>query len=102
VEADRCAIARARRDVRNGSYRRATAQVVKAQPELGPVQFCARGTLHRDDGPIQTFHIVDENEAFATKGSVPYASPLARAVLGRAVGGAVTLGKAELGVIAVD
>ena len=49
------------------------------------MQFGHAVTLVRDDGRRQTFQIVGEDEADPAKGSISYVSPLARALLGRAV-----------------
>jgi transcription elongation GreA/GreB family factor len=102
VKADRTAMARATRDLRYFSNRRASAQVVEAKPVSGQVQFGGSVTFDRPDGRRQTFRIVGEDEADAAQGSVSYVSPLARALLGKAVGDVVTMGGAEIEVVAVD
>jgi transcription elongation GreA/GreB family factor len=102
VKGDRTAMARATRDLRYFSNRRASAQVVEAKPASGLVQFGGRVTFLRQDGRRQTFRIVGEDQADAAQGSVSYVSPLARALLGKAVGDVVIMGGAEIEVIAVD
>ena len=42
--------------------------------------------IEREDGRVQTYRIVGEDEADPAKGSVSYVSPLARALLRKAVG----------------
>jgi hypothetical protein len=71
-------------------------------PQLGPasgdtseVRFGATVTIVRDDGREQTFRIVGEDEADPAKGSISHVSPLARAMLGKAVGDVITAGKDE-------
>ncbi len=86
VQADRTAMARATRDLRYYAARRATAQLVETSTEDPAVQFGSRVTFDREDGRRQTFCIVGEDEADPPKGAVSYASPLARALLGKAVG----------------
>ena len=50
------------------------------------MQFGDRVTFEREDGRVQTFRIVGEDEADPAKGSVSYVAPIARALLGKAVG----------------
>jgi transcription elongation GreA/GreB family factor len=86
VSADRTAMARATRDLRYWSARRATAQLVEASGQTDRVAFGCTVTVERDDGRTQTFRIVGEDEADPAQGSVSYVSPLARALLGKEVG----------------
>jgi transcription elongation GreA/GreB family factor len=86
VEADRTAMARATRDLRYWSARRASAQLVESVGEPGKVGFGRRVEVERADGRVQSFRIVGEDEADPARGSLSYRSPLAQAVLGRAVG----------------
>ena len=50
---------------------------------------------------MQTYRIVGEDEADPQAGSISYVSPLARALLGKAVGDAIELGEQELEIVAV-
>ncbi len=90
VQADRTAMARATRDLRYFSARRASAQLTHPDPGRSIVQFGSRVTFDRDDGRRQTFQIVGEDEADPAAGTVSYVSPLARAVLGKEVGDCVS------------
>ena len=101
VSADRTAMARATRDLRYWSARRASAQLTEPDPEAGTVQFGRIVEFEREDGRRQTFRIVGEDEADPAKGSVSYASPLARALLGKSVGDAAMVNGAEVEVVAV-
>lgn len=95
VKADRTAMARATRDLRYWSARRASAQLTEPEGDGATVVFGSRVTFEREDGRVQTFRIVGEDEADPTAGSVSYVSPLAQAVLGKAVGDeAVVAGQA--------
>ena len=85
IEADRTAMARATRDLRYWSARRATAQLVETQAQ-GRVRFGGSVTLLRDDGREQTWRIVGEDEADPASGSVSHVSPLSRALMGKTVG----------------
>jgi transcription elongation GreA/GreB family factor len=101
VAADRTAMARATRDLRYWSARRGSAQLTEPEPQADTVQFGRTVEVEREDGRRQTFRIVGEDEADPAKGSVSYVSPLARALLGKAVGDVASVGGAEVEVIAV-
>lgn len=102
VQADRTAMARATRDLRYWSARRATAQLVETDAPPGVAAFGRTVTVEREDGRRQTFRIVGEDEADPKAGSVSWVSPLARAVLGRRAGEGVELAGAEVEIVAVD
>jgi transcription elongation GreA/GreB family factor len=101
VAADRTAMARATRDLRYWSARRASAQLTEPELETDTVQFGRTVEIERDDGRRQTFRIVGEDEADPAQGRISYVAPLARALLGKGVGDAVALGEAEVEVMAV-
>jgi transcription elongation GreA/GreB family factor len=101
VSADRTAMARATRDLRYWSARRASAQLTEPAPETDTVQFGRTVEFEREDGRRQVFRIVGEDEADPTKGSVSYASPLAKGLLGKAVGDTTLVNGAEVEVVAV-
>jgi transcription elongation GreA/GreB family factor len=90
---DRDGLARASRDLRYWSARRATATVVSPAPGATVVQFGSAVTILRDDGREQTFRIVGEDEADPKDGTISHVSPLARALLGKSVGDVVRAGK---------
>jgi transcription elongation GreA/GreB family factor len=101
ISADRTAMARATRDLRYWSSRRASAQLTEPQGEAGTVKFGRTVEFEREDGRRQAFRIVGEDEADPNAGSVSYLSPLARALLGKAVGDIAVLNGAEVEIIAV-
>ena len=101
VQGDRSAMARATRDLRYYSVRRASAQLVEPQPNSGIVHFGSRVTFDREDGRRQTFRIVGEDEADAAKGSVSHVSPVARALLGKSVGDTATVAGGEVELVAI-
>ena len=101
VSADRTAMARATRDLRYWSSRRASAQLTEPDAQAETVQFGRTVEFEREDGRCQAFRIVGEDEADPAKGSVSYASPLARALLGKTVGDTATVNGAEVEVVAV-
>ncbi len=101
IEADRTAMARATRDLRYWSARRATAQLIETEPE-GRVRFGGSVTIEREDGRTQTWRIVGEDEADPAKGSVSHVSPLSRALMGKAVGDEAMVAGQTVEVVAVD
>lgn len=101
VAADRTAMARATRDLRYWSARRASAQLTEPEAEPDTVQFGRTVEIERDDGRRQTFRIVGEDEADPARGSISYVAPLARGLLGKGVGDAVAVGDAEVEILAV-
>ena len=101
VSADRTAMARATRDLRYWSARRTSAQLTEPEAQADIVQFGRAVEFEREDGRRQAFRIVGEDEADPAKGSVSYASPLARALLGKTVGDTAMVNGAEVEVVAV-
>ncbi|MFC3078880.1 transcription elongation factor GreA [Phenylobacterium terrae] len=101
VSADRTAMARATRDLRYWSARRATAQLTEPTGDPDLVQFGRTVEFEREDGRRQAFRIVGEDEADPAKGSVSYVSPLARALMGKAVGDTALVNGAEVEIVAV-
>ena len=101
IEADRTAMARATRDLRYWSSRRATAQLTEPDRHTGKVVFGGSVTFVRDDGREQTFRIVGEDEADPAEGRVSYVSPLARALMGKEVGDTAVVAGHEVEITAV-
>jgi transcription elongation GreA/GreB family factor len=102
VESDRTAMARATRDLRYWSSRRASAELVARPASLETVAFGTRVTFEREDGRRQSYRIVGEDEADPTKGSVSYVAPLARALLGRAIGDVAQAPNGEVEILAIE
>lgn len=101
IETDRTAMARATRDLRYWSARRASAQLVETEPE-GRVRFGGSVTIEREDGRSQTWRIVGEDEADPATGSVSHVSPLSRALMGRQVGDEAVVAGQTVEIVAVD
>lgn len=101
VQADRTAMARATRDLRYFSARRASAQLVEVPSNPEVVHFGTTVTLERDDGRRQVFRIVGEDEADPAKGSVSYVSPLAGALMGKAVGDVALVAGREVEILGI-
>ena len=98
---DREAVAKVGRDLRYWQQRRATAQTAGAGTGRDDVQFGSRVTIRRDDGRIQTWRIVGEDEADPAAGSISYVAPVARALMGKTVGDVVVIGAAEAEITAI-
>ncbi|GGE07948.1 transcription elongation factor GreB [Polymorphobacter glacialis] len=101
ISADRSAMARATRDLRYWSSRRASAQLVEGRPADGSAGFGSVITFEREDGRRQTYAIVGDDEADPHGGSVSYVSPLARAMTGKQVGEMATLAGADVEIVAI-
>lgn len=101
IETDRTPMARAARDLRYWSARRASAQLVETRPD-GRARFGGSVTIEREDGRTQTWRITGEDEADPAKGSVSHVSPLARALIGKRVGDEAVVAGQSVEIIAVD
>jgi transcription elongation GreA/GreB family factor len=66
------------------------------------VRFGSLVTFQRDDGRRQTYRIVGEDEADPARGSIPYVSPLARALMGKEVGDTVPLSHGEAAITKIE
>jgi transcription elongation GreA/GreB family factor len=99
---DREALAKAGRDLRYWSVRRANARVPSRAGDTNSVQFGHAVTILRENGRRQIFRIVGEDEADPAKGSISYVSPLARALLGKRVGDSVRAGNDQAEITAIE
>ncbi len=89
------------RDARYFSERLRTAQVIPDPASTDVVAFGSTVTFSRPDGRVQKFRIVGEDEADPKQGSVSFVSPVARSLLGRAVGDVVGSGQHQLEILAI-
>jgi transcription elongation GreA/GreB family factor len=89
------------RDVRYFYERVRTAQVVPPPSSSDKVAFGSTVTFERNDGRVQTYRIVGEDEADPKTGSISFASPVARSLMGKSVGDVVASAGQELEVIAI-
>ena len=90
------------RDVRYFSERLRTAQVQPSPASADVVAFGSTVTFSRQDGRVQTFRIVGEDEADPKAGSISFASPVARSLMGKAVGDIAGSGSSELEIITIS
>ena len=79
-------VARIARDLRYWTARRGSAEVIPAAAENSIVRFGTAVTLQRSDGTEITYRIVGEDEADVNAGSISWASPLGKALIGLRVG----------------
>jgi transcription elongation GreA/GreB family factor len=100
ITVDRTAMARATRDLRYWSARRASAELVEAVSSE-TAAFGSTVTIEREDGREQVWRIVGEDEADPAKGSVSYVSPLAQALIGKRVGETAKVAGAEVELVAI-
>jgi transcription elongation GreA/GreB family factor len=89
------------RDLRYFAERVRTAQVMPDPASRDVIAFGSTVTFSRGDGRVQTYRIVGEDEADPKAGSISFVSPVARALVGKAVGDVVTVGAQELEVLAI-
>lgn len=89
------------RDLRYFAERVRSAQVVARPSSTEFVGFGSTVSFSRDDGRTQTYRIVGEDEADPKAGSISYAAPLARILMGKAIGDIASLGDQELEVTAI-
>jgi len=89
------------RDARYFAERVRTAQVMPDPASADTVAFGSTVTFRRDDGRVQKYHIVGEDEADPKAGSISFVSPVARLLMGKAVGDVVELSGQELEIIAI-
>jgi transcription elongation GreA/GreB family factor len=101
VAGDRAALASTARDLRYWTARRSTAQVMPPPKDTARVQFGSTVTIRRDDGRRQTFRIVGEDEAEPSRGTLSYASPVARALLNKPVGDVAQAGSGEVEIVEI-
>jgi transcription elongation GreA/GreB family factor len=89
------------RDMRYFSERLRTAQLVVDLPSADVVAFGSTVTFSRQDGRVQTFRIVGEDEADPKAGSISFASPVAKSLMGKSVGDIAGSGSNELEIVAI-
>ena len=90
------------RDVRYLATRVGTAQVIANPTSTDSVAFGNTVTFRRNDGRVQKYHIVGEDEADPKAGSISFVSPVARSLMGKAVGEIVGASGQELEIMAIS
>ena len=90
------------RDARYLAGRLRTAEVIATPASTEIVAFGSKVTFSREDGRVQKYRIVGEDEADPKAGSISYVSPVARLLMGKAVGDVMSLGDDELEITAIE
>jgi transcription elongation GreA/GreB family factor len=89
------------RDVRYFAARVRTAQIITNPTSTDTVTFGSTVTFRRDDGRVQKYRIVGEDEADPKAGSISFVSPVARSLMGKAVGDVVGASGQKLEIISI-
>jgi len=89
------------RDMRYFTARVRTAQVMPAPASTDTVAFGSTVTFRRDDGRVQTYRIVGEDEADPKAGMISYVSPVARLLMGKSAGDVVVAAGQEIEILAI-
>jgi transcription elongation GreA/GreB family factor len=90
------------RDVRYFAARVRTAQVITDPMLTDTVAFGSTVTFRRHDGRVQKYRIVGEDEADPKSGSISFVSPVARLLMGKAVGDVAGTSDQELEIISIS
>jgi transcription elongation GreA/GreB family factor len=89
------------RDARYLTERLRTAQVVPAPASTDTVAFGSTVTFSRADGRVQTYRIVGEDEADPKAGTISFVAPVAKSLMGKAVGDVVGSGAQEIEILSI-
>ena len=89
------------RDARYLTERLRTAQVVPDPASTDVVAFGSTVTFSRTDGRVQTYRIVGEDEADPKAGSISFVAPVAKSLIGKAVGDVVGSGAQEIEILSI-
>ncbi|QCI97708.1 transcription elongation factor GreA [Agrobacterium larrymoorei] len=90
------------RDIRYLAERLRTAQLMPTPEITDTVAFGLKVTYTREDGRVQSYRIVGEDEADPKTGSISYVSPVARALNGKSVGDVAMVSGQELEITAIE
>jgi transcription elongation GreA/GreB family factor len=89
------------REARYFAARVRSAQTIPDPTSIDVVAFGSIVTFRRGDGRVQTYRIVGEDEADPKAGSISFVSPVAKLLMGKAVGDVVGAGDQEIEIIAI-
>ncbi len=89
------------RDARYLTERLRTAQVMPRPASTDVVAFGSTVTFSRPDGRVQTYRIVGEDEADPKAGSISFVAPVAKSLMGKAVGDVVGAGAQEIEILSI-
>ena len=102
AQVDKAAIAHASRDLRYWMQRRSSTQLVEPLAQPLKAGFAVKVGLLRDDGRRQVLSIVGEDEADPAKGMIAYTSPMARALMGKAIGDVTDVPGGEAEIVSLE
>lgn len=90
------------RDMRYYAARVRTAQIVLDPTLHDNVAFGSTVTFRREDGRVEKYRIVGEDEANPKAGSISFVSPIARLLIGKMVGEVTEAGDQEISIMAIS
>jgi transcription elongation GreA/GreB family factor len=90
------------RDVRYYAARVNSARVTPDPVSSDVVSFGCTVTFRRDDGRVQMYRLVGEDEADPAAGTISYASPVGRALMGKAVGDEGRVNGQDIEILAIS
>ena len=90
------------RDLRYFSERVRTAQLVPGPASSNVLAFVSSFTVSRKAARVQKYRIVGEDEADPKAGSISFASPVAKSLMGKGVGDVAGSGNQELEIVAIS
>ncbi|MCJ8144069.1 transcription elongation factor GreA [Ancylobacter sp. A5.8] len=90
------------RDIRYYAQRVETARVSLPPSSHDVVAFGHTVRFERDDGRVQTYRIVGEDEADPSRSTISHGSPVAVALMGKAVGDIVQIGSKSLEILSIS
>jgi transcription elongation GreA/GreB family factor len=89
------------REARYLAARVRTAQLIPQPASVDVVAFGHTVTFKRGDGRVQKYRIVGEDEADPKAGSISFVSPVAKLLMGKAVGDIVGAADQEIEIMAI-
>jgi transcription elongation GreA/GreB family factor len=90
------------REMRYLAARVRTAQVITNPTSADTLAFGSTVTFRRGDGRVQKYRIVGEDEADPKAGSISFVSPVARLLMGKAIGDEVGTSGQEIEIISIS
>ena len=90
------------RDMRYFAARVQAAQVMPDPVSTETVAFGSTVTFRREDGRVQKYRIVGEDEADPRSGSISFVSPVARLLMSKAVGDEAGASDQQLEIISIS
>ena len=90
------------RDVRYFAARVRTAQIIADPISAETVAFGSTVTFRREDGRIEEYRIVGEDEADPKSGSISFVSPVARLLMSKSVGDEAGASGQKLDIISIS